>query len=459
MKRNLILMLAVVFAVIKTHAQPTKAQVVKRLTHAGVIKADVYKIEKIWHKTKYIWEAQATITKKVDPAKVDGLTGVTLVYNAIADYDLGASEPYWVGGSESNGEYEGINLPIPSVEELQKFATDAAKQNPEKFFMQAYTIVAAEKIELTKPNAKWLHPRKLQFDGTLFYVDKLTSETFQMLKCPVTMELHRDGFNAPWYLGKADARRMEQSYVGDIIHAADAPQWVGLPSISDRKADAAQKSKALSIGVGTAPVFSTAKELALHLNEKFHTYTKEQMQAYLPLLLHSSLRQPGTTASPNGNAQQMIETILDKAYAGWGKFKDQYCLVPSKDEYFGDLQYSWYNKKNDRYTRLSFKKENGTFTIEQLDLGVEKKKETSELFLSIECSGVIAASAAGESAPIAGGAAENEFKKGEKVMVKESFKWYPATVLDIRPGEWFIHYDGYDAKYDLWVKKDKIKKR
>jgi hypothetical protein len=455
-KYILFLLLTIGFGVVLL-AQPSKPQIIKRLTHAGVIKVDVYKVEKIWYKGKYIWEAQATITKRVDPAKVDGLTGVTLVYNAIADYDLGASEPYWVGGSESNGEYEGINLPIPSQAELQKFATDAARKNPEKFFLQAYTIVAVDKVELpAKVNAKWLHPRKLQFEGTLYYVDKLTKETFQMLKCPADMELHRDGLQAPWYLGKAAANRMEQSYVGDIIHAADAPQWANQPSMSDRIAEADNKSKAASLGVSNVPVFNSGKELALHLNEKFYTYTKEQMQAYLPLLLHSSLRQSGTTSTPDGNAQQMINTVLDKAYIGWGKFKDQYCLLPSKDEYFGDLQYSWYNKKNEIYSRLSFKKENGTYTIEWLDLGVEKKKEVSETFLTVEC-GVNNTS----TAAIANTdeAKDNEFKVGDKVMVKEGFKWYPSTVLNVRPGEWYIHYDGYDAKYDLWVKKDKIKRR
>lgn len=52
---------------------------------------------------------------------------------------------------------------------------------------------------------------------------------------------------------------------------------------------------------------------------------------------------------------------------------------------------------------------------------------------------------------------EGKWHKGSRVLVKEGIKWYAATVLDTRPGEWFIHYDGYDAKYDLWVGESRIK--
>ena len=47
--------------------------------------------------------------------------------------------------------------------------------------------------------------------------------------------------------------------------------------------------------------------------------------------------------------------------------------------------------------------------------------------------------------------------KGDKVQVEENGKWYPATVLNTRPGEWFIHYDGYSSQYDLWVGPSRIK--
>jgi RNA binding activity-knot of a chromodomain len=51
------------------------------------------------------------------------------------------------------------------------------------------------------------------------------------------------------------------------------------------------------------------------------------------------------------------------------------------------------------------------------------------------------------------------WKVGDKVMVEENGKWYPASVLQVRAGEWFIHYDGYDSKYDLWVGISHVKNK
>ncbi len=58
------------------------------------------------------------------------------------------------------------------------------------------------------------------------------------------------------------------------------------------------------------------------------------------------------------------------------------------------------------------------------------------------------------SPPVAGA-----WKAGDKVMVEENGKWYPSTVLYVRTGEWYIHYDGYDAKYDMWVEASRIKNK
>ena len=48
-------------------------------------------------------------------------------------------------------------------------------------------------------------------------------------------------------------------------------------------------------------------------------------------------------------------------------------------------------------------------------------------------------------------------KKGDKVEVLWSSKWYPATVLEVNGSSWKIHYDGYGDNYDEWVGTDRIK--
>ena len=205
-------------------AQPSHQQIIQRLTHTGVTRVEVVKTVKEWLNGKYVYVAYANVIKSVEPEKVFGLKGVTLVIATMAYYDIGAAQPYQVLGSEGNGEYRGINLPVPSKDELAKHATEAAQKNPEKFFLQAYSIIAIEKISVTQPKAVWLHPGKLQFEGRIVYIDRLTKETYQRIEAPCTMVLYRDALTAPWYLGKAGTETMQARYVGGIIHAADAPQ-------------------------------------------------------------------------------------------------------------------------------------------------------------------------------------------------------------------------------------------
>ena len=97
-------------------AQPGNQQIINRLTHAGVTKVEVVKTVKEWHSGKYVYVAYANVIKAVAPEKVFGLKGITLVIATMAYYDIGAAQPYQVLGSESNGEYRGINLPIPAAE-------------------------------------------------------------------------------------------------------------------------------------------------------------------------------------------------------------------------------------------------------------------------------------------------------------------------------------------------------
>jgi hypothetical protein len=451
-KKNLLAIFSFLFTIVLI-AQPPASAVIKRLTHAGVTKVEVVKTVKEWKDGKYIYVAYANVIKAVAPEKVFGLKGITLVIATMAYYDLGASQPYQVLGSESNGEYRGINLPIPSNAELTKFATELAQKNPEKFFMQAYTKIAVEKVTVTNPKAVWLHPGRLQFEGEIIVVDKLTQETFQRMTMPATMVLMRDALNAPWYLGKASAETMQARYIGEIVHASDMPQWASLPSLSDRVADIANKAIIDSMSLSLPPVFNSGKELMQHFHEKLITLSKEHFAAYMKMLLHSTYRQSNTRYTPNGNGQPIIDKIIREAYEGWGKYKDQYCSTITLLEQIGS-SIKWYNKNNTRYSSIDATKDGSTWAITGVGIYLDKKQEDDAAFKAMTCS-------ATATTVMVGTTSSNNytFKKGDKVLVEENGKWYPSTVLDTRPGEWYIHYDGYSAQYDLWVGPARIKNK
>lgn len=70
----------------------------------------------------------------------------------------------------------------------------------------------------------------------------------------------------------------------------------------------------------------------------------------------------------------------------------------------------------------------------------------------------ISTTTASTAAPVTA-QATGAWKVGDKVMVEEKGKWYPAVVLQVRDNEWFIHYDGYSSQYDLWVGISRVKNK
>lgn len=53
--------------------------------------------------------------------------------------------------------------------------------------------------------------------------------------------------------------------------------------------------------------------------------------------------------------------------------------------------------------------------------------------------------------------AQDDFKVGDKVEVKDGGRWYKAQIVDTKPGEFKVHYDGYDPIFDVWVLPDRIR--
>ncbi len=60
---------------------------------------------------------------------------------------------------------------------------------------------------------------------------------------------------------------------------------------------------------------------------------------------------------------------------------------------------------------------------------------------------------------IVGVAAAADFQKGDRVEAKSYSSWYPATIIDVRAGEWKVTYDGYSSGSDEWVGADKLRRK
>lgn len=49
------------------------------------------------------------------------------------------------------------------------------------------------------------------------------------------------------------------------------------------------------------------------------------------------------------------------------------------------------------------------------------------------------------------------YQVGDAVEVEWKGKWYPARVLKVSKGTYFIHYDGYESSWDEWVGPKRIR--
>lgn len=54
-------------------------------------------------------------------------------------------------------------------------------------------------------------------------------------------------------------------------------------------------------------------------------------------------------------------------------------------------------------------------------------------------------------------AQNTDFKVGDKIEVEWKRSWYKAEILEVKDGQFKIHYDGFDRSWDEWVKRDRMR--
>lgn len=69
------------------------------------------------------------------------------------------------------------------------------------------------------------------------------------------------------------------------------------------------------------------------------------------------------------------------------------------------------------------------------------------------------AGASASAANAGAAAADRPLTIGDTVNVSWQSAWYPAVIIDQRPGEYEIHYIGYGENWDEWVQPRRIRAR
>jgi hypothetical protein len=428
-------------------AQPSQTAIKNDFLKNGVIAVEGIVVNKEWYKDHYLWKASLRTILPVKPEEVDGLKGVTMVRHVVAHYECGGATCSITWSGLVYSEYKGINLPTPSKQELNELLKKEAATNPGAFFRSLSGKYGITEIGIhpTEPKFEWINPKKLTFNAYKRNNEEVSYTELALVETPLLVTLVRDGLSAPWKISFA-AEVREKLVEISRSKKTDAAN-AGMVSGADAAAETANKADIDKLKVPIPPKFTTAEAAARDAYTMLFNLTKEQYDYYFIMMMSPEMRCDNCKYTPNGNGAPKVKYVLESAYDGNGLVRDQFCPTPTF-AMEGNAAY-FKNKKGDNLdSYFMIDKVGEYYYINSATLRVSKDAATNAILKAMDCNG--------SSAPAAAG---GTWKKGDKVMVEENGKWYPSTVLDVRPGEWFIHYDGYDSKYDLWVNSSRIKNR
>lgn len=433
-------------------AQPSATQVKNDFMKNGVTAVEGIIINKEWYKDHYLWKASFRTTLPVKPEEVEGLKGVTMVRHVVAHYECsGSCSKTWSGLAYS--EYKGIDLPLPSANELNDMLKKEAAARPELFFrsMSGKLDITEIGVHATEPKYEWVNPKKLTFNAYKKNREEANYTEIALVETPLGITLLRDGMKSPWRI--SSAVEMRQNLVEISRSNKNDAANAGIQAAQFSGDEAKSKAEAERLKVPTPPKFATAEAAATDAYTMLFNLTREQYYYYIGMMMSPEFRCSGCTYTLNENGKRRANEIILAAYDGNGSFRDQFCMTPVFS-IEGSAAY-FKNRKNDMSASSFFMidKVGDYYYINSATLRVSKDATANATLKALSCGANDGLSGpANEPAPAAG-----NWKTGDKVMVKDAGKWYPATVLQVQGGKWFIHYDGWDAKYDAWVGPNRIK--
>lgn len=446
-------------------AQPSVAKIKKDFGGAGVVSVTITTSPyKTWDEgySKYCWSTSLTVVSKVDPKEVDGLKGVKRESWWVASYDIGSNTMYW--SNASGGQYIGIDLPLPTKEETVKLLND----NAESFLRMTRYTVSIDDIKLSGDSSwNWNTPREVTGEGMMLYKEISGNDAVAQFTVPLTFELKRETLKSPWeYKGgaeKYESRKelSRQKYSADEIRT--------MPTLKSRKLVSAFDARFKASGIAMPPKFSSPEELGRYTYKMLNTLNKEQMSVYLSLVF---LHNEGTQSFPyNLYAYQSThDKILEAAYDGAANFKSQFCSSPNKFSVNGGSIF-FSNKAGGQGGSITTnvsggeykdgKKVNQSYFITDMNLFVRKSADAVAELNSYSsdklCRDTASVTATGGSTAGGSIASGGNWKVGDAVQVEDGGKWYPSKILKADGNKYFIHYDGYDAKYDIWVTPSRMR--
>ncbi len=388
-------------------AQPSDSDVKSRALRDGATKVEFYgtgNVHTTPSETYYIRSFTATY-----PTDYSGVTQLVSM-----EYKYIKSGGSWNFSREFIVEvlYDGI--PNPTEDEIMTMINADMKE----FLGGSYTDVVGD-IESIKmaddPHWMWHSVTSVSVNMEAIYSKKMSSTKVSRVKQIHTVRLYAEEFKGPWTSMNCSKDGYPEILSTEVYTSEEVNNMKTMYDI-----DLDKEAEALMAGLPevTIPAFTNEKEAIVYTYKLLREATYDEFKAYMYQMLSDNFFHDNSKVL-NQSGERMFED-MENVFNSRTAFKDQYCEHP-KVKYDTDTQMEFWNRAEDRHTRIAIHKKGDAYEITALSAYVFVKDEDINRVKGMGDANC------GEPINTVPYVAET-FEIGDNVEVQVGGKWYSGKI-------------------------------
>jgi hypothetical protein len=353
-------------------AQPSDARIIQDLKGPGVLSVKLLgRGARVWSRasSQYVWDRSAVVVRQ---ANIPEYPNAKVEIVGIATYSIVGGRFPFKKFYVSYNRYNGI--PTPSAAQITKLLNSKLPE----FLGHYYNSVVGNVQPITlaaNPKWNWHTPNSVSFLVNTGFSTKVSSTQLEKQKVTFEVRLYRDKVKSPWK--DFHSSRHAVVSLGKSTHSED--ELKAMPTLNTIAQERVAKARLAALPAVSIPEFKTDLELFAFLHKTLRAGDARKTEAVLRRLLSPAFFVEGSSMVLQGDGEDLIQTVLRKAYGGKISYAEQYPEDLHVDGYQPGMLSFW---NADRRHASTFKAEraggtwqNGvkvgqTYRIQSMTIGV-----------------------------------------------------------------------------------------
>jgi len=197
-----------------------------------------------------------------------------------------------------------------------------------KFFGYYYgKIVELKEGPTLIPEFNWETPMRVVFKMKVVSEQIASNTKLETVEQLYEVRFYRDELNQPW-------QRMISSFGERNIRSTrelNAEEIRRMPTLALIEANRQITNRMASLPEVTIPTFKDANEAATFVYQQIREGSAASLEVVLRKMMASYYYQEGSTTLLTSQGEETMRRVIEKAYKGTHKFKNQYCANPVID--------------------------------------------------------------------------------------------------------------------------------